>query len=159
MYCNVCSQQGSIYQAYIPRLKLYVYVCDECNTVWTEEECKQIGSERISLYGDLETFLEKHNVGYLKAEIKKIGYDWDKSILKNDSIVFCSICETKGIIYKTYIGALGINVYYCDTCNSMWKNPQQIDAKSQETLLSFLKTNGLNYGNAYFSSSELEWKK
>jgi uncharacterized protein YlaI len=37
IYCPFCDGQGVIYKARIKNSEVYIYICDECDTVWKDE--------------------------------------------------------------------------------------------------------------------------
>lgn len=50
-------------------------------------------------------------------------------------------------------------VYNCDNCNAMWHEGQEIAKNTEETLLGFLQTKGMNYSTARLRDFTLDWAK
>jgi Zn-finger nucleic acid-binding protein len=159
--CLRCDFQGSIYKAKINGIDEVVYICDECGGVWLDPS--RILRYPNTVYGKdflgIDDFLERYGFEPMNADINNLGYNWDKSILKSNAIVLCPYCYNRGIIYKALIGTLGVTIYYCDNCNRVWHNAQQISQGTTETLRGFLKAKGLDYTNARLAEFELEWNK
>lgn len=153
MFCPHCD--GSIYKAHIVPLNVEVYLCDICESLWHMEDAKSLTKPSMD---NLETFLERHGLNYMRTKIENLGYDWDKSILDNN-VILCPRCGSKGIVYQVKIGALGMIVYFCDNCNGLWHEGQKLDTHSAETLVDFLASKGLDYSTAQLSDFRLDWAK
>ncbi|SRR5260221_8273834 len=67
--CPRCDNQGLIYKAKILNLEIIIYICDECDACWTENQ-----KITINTFKDLTVFLEQHNLTYENAEIIDLGY-------------------------------------------------------------------------------------
>ena len=155
MFCPHCD--GEIYKARIAHLNLEVYLCDVCESLWEIKDIRSIIKPSLK---SIEPFLNQHGLEYMSTEIEELGYDWDKSELKNIGLILCPFCEGKGIVYRIKIGALdNMLVYNCDNCNALWHEGQKIDKNTKETLLGFLQTKGLDYLTARLSDFTPDWSK
>jgi Zn-finger nucleic acid-binding protein len=70
--CPRCDGNGLVYKSKIINLDLIIFICDECEAVWLDEEI------RLDKFQDLTTFLESKGLTYNGAQIQDLGYDWKK---------------------------------------------------------------------------------
>lgn len=73
MKCPRFKCQGLIYKAFIPALRIKVFLCDDCEALWLKNQ-KIV----VETFEDLSTFLESRHLDYMKTKIENLGYDWDK---------------------------------------------------------------------------------
>jgi transposase-like protein len=71
VYCPRCDRQGFIYKAKIIDMDICLYICDECDAIWKDQN-----SICIESYEDLQTYLERNNSVYSNTNIIELGYDW-----------------------------------------------------------------------------------
>ena len=158
MLCLRCDHQGSIYKIRIDEINKIVYWCDECDGTWEDPS-------KILLYGkgtkldidfySLVEYLENHGLVYMKTPITNLGTNWDKSVLCDDTLVFCPHCGVHGILYETESHTLGSTFYFCDNCNAMWVPGETIDQKKDVKFLGFLHAKQLDYSRANLGYMEV----
>jgi hypothetical protein len=69
MVCPRCDDQGLIYKIKVLNLDIKLYICDECDACWLEDQ-----EVSITAFKDLTVFLEEHGLTYEDSEIEDLGY-------------------------------------------------------------------------------------
>lgn len=69
MVCPRCDDQGLIYKVKVLDLAIKLYLCDECDACWLEDQ-----EVSIATFKDLKVFLEEHGLTYEDSEIEDLGY-------------------------------------------------------------------------------------
>lgn len=69
MLCPRCDEQGLIYRARVRNLNIGLFICDECEACWLEDE-----TINLKNFKNLAIFLENHNLTYENADIEDLGY-------------------------------------------------------------------------------------
>lgn len=72
MICPRCNGQGVIYQALVDDKNLIIYLCDECEATWLDENC--INSR---YFLDFTTFMRTLGYKGLWSELKQITESWN----------------------------------------------------------------------------------
>lgn len=70
--CPRCNGNGLVYKSRVIELDLTIYICDECEASWENEELL------INEFQDLSTFLEEKGLVYEDVRFIELGYDWKK---------------------------------------------------------------------------------
>ncbi|KIV51598.1 3'-5' exonuclease [Aneurinibacillus migulanus] len=70
--CPRCDGNGLVYKSRIDNLDLIVYICDECDASWQDDDIC------LNKFQDLSTFLQSKGLTYKDAKILDLGCDWKK---------------------------------------------------------------------------------
>ena len=70
--CPRCDGNGLVYKSRVVELDLIIYICDECEASWKNEELY------LNEFQDLSTFLQDKGLVYKDAQFIDLGYDWKK---------------------------------------------------------------------------------
>lgn len=71
--CPRCDGNGLICKYKVEDLKIIIYICDECDASWLDEDVS------LDRFQDLTTFLETKGIKYKDAQIVDLGYGWFKT--------------------------------------------------------------------------------
>lgn len=66
IYCPFCVGQGVIYRAKIANYNMEIFICDECDTVWKDEEINENTSIRF------DDFMQSLGLKPLWSEFDKL---------------------------------------------------------------------------------------
>ena len=70
--CPRCDGNGLVYKSRVVELDLIIYICDECEALWKNEELS------LNEFQDLSTFLQDKGLVYMDVQFIDLGYDWKK---------------------------------------------------------------------------------
>jgi ribosomal protein L37AE/L43A len=71
-YCPFC-EQGIVCRAKVGKLDCFIYICDECDTIWRD------GVELVEGNGQsFDGFMKANGLEPLWSELTDIERDWDK---------------------------------------------------------------------------------
>ncbi|NBI30726.1 3'-5' exonuclease [Chengkuizengella marina] len=71
--CPRCNGNGLIYKAFIEKLKINLFICDECEATWLNES--NINNKNFI---DLSTFLDSKGSTYKDLDMQKQDFYWYK---------------------------------------------------------------------------------
>ncbi|CAM3904848.1 3'-5' exonuclease [Mesobacillus zeae] len=70
--CPRCDGNGLVYKSRVVDLDLIIYICDECEASWQNEEII------LNEFQDLSAFLQDKGLVYEDVRFVDLGYDWKK---------------------------------------------------------------------------------
>ncbi|GAA0741790.1 hypothetical protein [Clostridium oceanicum] len=69
VYCPFCENQGVIYEAKIKYTNKYIYICDECDTVWID---KNINEDNCKSFDDIMSEIGRNSLWSELSELERI---------------------------------------------------------------------------------------